>query len=69
MNGNHFDIHDLKREYEKGRKQGAVEELEQLWNFIQNQPLNITGNNFEKNWFSIKKKVDKRLLELKGEQK
>jgi replicative DNA helicase len=28
MNGNHFNIHDLKREYEKGRKQGAIEQKE-----------------------------------------
>lgn len=53
---------------DQAERRGRVEELEQLWNFIQNQPINITGHNFEKNWFSIKKRVDRRLKELeKGE--
>lgn len=60
MNGNHFDIHDLKREYEKGRKQGAVEELEILIALIE---------NWTEDKGELKRILEKRLLELKGEKK
>lgn len=65
MNGNHFNIHDLKREYEKGRKQGAVEELKKL-----KEEVYFIG---KENWLSTDwhegrkeclKLIEKRLLEL-----
>jgi hypothetical protein len=60
MNGNHFDIHDLKREYEKGRKLGAVEELKRL-----HKSFSI----FHAEGCVELKLIEKRIKELKGEQK
>lgn len=64
MNGNHFNIHDLKREYEKGRKQGAVEELEKIIKILSYPDMDEIYETK-----MIMKHCKRRLLELRCEQK
>ena len=57
MNGKHFDVKDMEREYKRGR----VEELKELHN-------KMCFKHFDR-YSAVKEYVEKRLLELQGVEK
>lgn len=67
MNGNHFNIHDLKREYEKGRKQGAVEATQSCY-FTERQFL-LKIAELEKKDYEVLQRLLKQRIERLGELK
>ena len=66
MNGKHFDVKDMEREYKRGR----VEELKELYDWIDKEENKLDKkNNLDFLCFSIGERIQKRLLELQGVEK
>ena len=64
MNGKHFDVKDMEREYKRGR----VEELKELHNKMCFKHFDSKSMNPER-YSAVKEYVEKRLLKLQGVEK
>ena len=64
MNGKHFDVKDMEREYKRGR----VEELQELHNKMCFKHFDSKSMNPER-YSAVKEYVEKRLLKLQGVEK